>query len=339
MGLYDEIKAIDEELEEGAEETTDEAEEEIDLGAESEGAETEGEEAADEPAAEEQPEKPKKAAKEPPAASPPAQAAPPATNEEFARLRREKDASDRRARMAEQALQQRQQPAQAPPAVVTKAAPAADPEPDKATNYEGWLEWNLRQTQRANEELRGTVDGLNKWKETTEQRTQRETFEQEEKRAFLELESGFAPTVPDYKEVTEWGWSQLAQSIKMLNPRMSQQQIHQETNKRVLAMAQEAAGRGEHPIESLYWHAKNSGYQPKAAPAGEQPAVVTKTEKLKPDLKQIAASQKKSGSPLSGGGKSGKPPLSREHVASSEFGFKDFVKLTPSELRELEGMT
>jgi hypothetical protein len=343
MGLHEQIKKLEKEVNDGVET------EEIETGA----AETPAD-ATDAPdTAEEhdshaddadQDEEPgtAEAATAAAATTPPPAAAQSQGNADMARLRREKDAADRRARQVEQEnaqLRQRQAQPAAPPAAAKPAA-AADPEPDKATNYEGWLEWNLRQSHRANEELRSTLGDVSKKVETWEQKTQRENLEKQAETAFHEYEGDFAKTVQDYENVAGWGVQQIANSIRMLNPGIKGTQLQQAVKGQILRMAGQAEAQGYNPAEYLYHLALQSGYQaPAAAPAAtETQPPAGAPQKLKPDLKQVAASQKKSGSPLAGGGSSGPTPLSKEHVGSKSFGFKDFNKLTPAQLRELEGM-
>lgn len=269
----------------------------------------EGDEGKEEDAGE--PETPENKPEEKPAAPP--------ENADFARLRREKAASDRRAAAAEAQLKQKP---------TESAKPAnADTEPDQNTDPEAHLRWELRQA-------RNDVKSLTDWRQAEERKQQQITVKDSAVKAFGNYEQAFSPTVKDYDDVMKFGVQAITQSIRTLQPNLNGPDLGEAVQRQILRMAGQAEMEGHDPAEYLYHQAKSWGYKPaEAKPEGDKPE-----EKAKPDFKSIIDSKKKSASSMTPGGKSGKIPLSREAVLDKNFGLADFARLTPSQLKELETM-
>lgn len=356
MGLYDQLKALeaeDEEVTEGQEEAAgagdndeakaagddNEAGDSPDAAGDGE-ADAEGTGGEHRPAA-----KAEQPVKAPVAAQPPAEKPKqtPAENADFARMRRQLE------------QHRQQQAAKGQPQAQPKAENKPDPEPDKATNYEGWLEWNLRQERAAREQMAAQLGEVSKKFETLEDRQQREVAEREDWDALMEMVETQSTAEPEVRQILNWGWQQVAMSIKVQNPGLSNKRLAEATNKYVLNIANQAAAAGVHPLQYLVGYTRQLGWrsefaqqqaqQEQADDGGqEQPGQARKdngqfAKPGKPDLKQIQANRKKSGSPLAGGGNSGPAPLSKEHFGSKNFGFKEFARLSPQELNRLESET
>lgn len=269
----------------------------------------------------------------------PAATAQPAADKDsaaMARLRAEAAANKRRADEAERRYAESQKP-KAPAADPAKAA-NPDPEPDKDADPEAHIRWELRQA-------KSQLQGLTEWRQQQETKTQRETMRREAVEDFTNHEDVFKAQAADYEDVSRFFLSQVAAGIRIMNPNIAGPQLNEAVQNHVLRLAGQAQAQGYNPVEALYHMAKGWGYQPKAAPAegegaegGAAPAAAGKDAKQKPDFKSIANSKKKSASSLTAGGKSGHTPLSREAVLSKGFGLSDFARLTPNQLKELEGL-
>lgn len=245
-------------------------------------------------------------------------------NADFARLRREKAASDRRAAAAEEAL--KRQPAK--PAEAPKPADV-DAEPDQNTDPEAHLRWELRQA-------RNELKGLSDWRQSEEKKQQKKSVKDNAVKAFGGYEEAFKPTVTDYDDVMDFGVKAISASIRTLNPMLKGEELGNAIQLQILRMAGTAEAQGHDPAEYLYHQAKAWGYKPKEAPAEEGDGKTE--EKAKPSFKSIVDSKKKSASSLTPGGKNGKIPLSREAVLDKNFGLQDFAKLSPEQLKELESL-
>lgn len=342
MSLYEALKKVDEQIEEIETDGAPAAPAEEDNEPEA----PEAEAAAGKKEKDPPPAKPaKEAKKEEPA--PPAKTA--ATEEEkpdaaaFAKLRR--DLADER-RNREAAENRARDALKFPPAAAEQpAAPAkgTDPEPDKNTDPDAHVRWELRQA-------KAQLQDLGDWRA---QREKKELYEENLKVARDEF-SGFEQQfqtredAKDYVDVANYAVAAIAQSIRIMNPGFTQQQVAQQAELQLLkrAGAYQKAGHAN-PIEALYHEVKNTwGYQPKAPAAADPPAGEGedgqprgddgKFEKkpLKPSLKQIADNKKKSASSMTPGGKSGNTPLTRDGLLKG--GLSEWARLTPEQLRQAE---
>lgn len=245
------------------------------------------------------------------------------TDADFARMRRDKAAAEKRAEDAERRAAQ--PPA---PAVATAPTPAADAEPDKATNYEGWLEWRSRKVEAVAEQAAKDVADVKQWKDQTVAERQ---ADENKKAAFGYLENKereFAKTAPDYNDVRQFALDNIARSLRTLYPSLEGAALGKAVEKQVLVLAANAERQGYDPIEHMYHQAKAAGYTPKAPPVAEQPA---ETPPAKPLLKNIAANKQKSASPLAAGGKNGAAPMSRDAIKGMKF--SDVASLSPEQFR------
>ncbi len=250
-----------------------------------------------------------------------------ADNVDVARLRREAAANKKRAEEAEARLKQ------APAAKPAEAKPPvnADAEPDPNTDPEAHLRWELRQ---ANTKLQS----LTEWRQAEEAKYQQKELRENAVRAYTGYEDTFKATVPDYEAVASFGVQAITASIRTLRPDLTGEALTEAVRTQILRSAGAAEAQGYNPVEHFYHQAMSWGYKPKEAPAPAAAEDAGKDEKLKPSLKSIVDSKRKSVSSMTPGGKNGKIPLSREAILDKSFGLQDFARLTPEQLKEMEAM-
>lgn len=130
---------------------------------------------------------------------------------------------------------------------------------------------------------------------------------------FTELENNFRRIAPDYDDVSNAFKSDLFHSVRIQNPRMSQDQVLKETNRQILMKASVYASKGMDPIQEMYEDAKALGY--KARPK-EEPKPEPEKE-IKPDLDKIAANKNRNaGMAATNGGRGGQPQMTLQTAAS-----------------------
>jgi hypothetical protein len=249
------------------------------------------------------------------------------TDADFARMRREKAAADKRAADLERQLAEARQPK---PVDAPKPAAAVDAEPDKNTNFEAWLEWKSRDTDRKAQELAKNIEDVKAWKEKTEQEKAFERNKAEATRELEDYERKFAPTQPDYADVRDHAFATIARSLQVVNPELQGEALSKAVQMQIFKISASAVTQGYDPIEYMYHKTKNEwGYQPKPveAPPADTPAA-------KPSIAKIAANKQKSGSSLSAGGKGAPAPLSKDAV--SKMKFSEIAALGPEQFQQWE---
>lgn len=250
------------------------------------------------------------------------------TDSDFARLRVEKAAAEKREKEALQRLADLSNKTPAPQAQAPAPVTASDPEPDKATQYEAWLEWHSNQLRTQVGALGKTVEEVAEWKQKTLAEKQEAERKDRDIKSLQRIEAEFAKDKPDYADVREHLYASIAQSARISNPFVPQDQLSDIVSQQLLWLARRADAQGYNPIEYLYHKSKEWGYQPKAP----EPAKVE--EPAKATLKTIADNKKKSVSSLTAGGKGSPAPLSRDALKSMKF--SDVTKLSPERFREWE---
>lgn len=117
-------------------------------------------------------------------------------------------------------------------------------------------------------------------------------------RYFYSLEAEFKRTTPEYGAVAQEYTMALAQSIKLQNPRISQDELVRKTKETVLLKAAGYVKDGLNPVEELYNDAKELGFKGKKN--DEKP----KEEKIeKPDMDRVAKNRNKSAGTAASTGK------------------------------------
>lgn len=248
------------------------------------------------------------------------------TAADFAKLRYEATQAKRRAEAAEAQLKSAPTQTQPGPAQVkrTETEKRVLAEPDANLDPEAHLRWQLQQTQA---QLKEVSD----WKQKKDYEEHRVNLRDNAIKSYSNYEQEFIPTVPDYKEATTYGLQTIKASLQTLNPSLQGEALMDAVKHKVLELGAQAEARGEQPAEFFYKQSKAWGYK-QAAPA----AVVTPAEQKTPSIKKIGEHKARSASSLTPGGKAGAAPLSAESVKG--MGFQDFLKLTPSQLREMESL-
>lgn len=225
----------------------------------------------------------------------------------YVRLRHEKREAERKAKELQDELERLK-------SAKTEPVKDHDPQPDRETEYEAWLEWNNRQLQARVSTLEST------WQKQSEQQ-QIATQWQQAVNEFQRAEDSFKARTPDYDEVAAHYKDKMYQLAVLENPTATDQQINQIVANKIMMTASKFAQLDLDPAEQLYKLTKEKlDYKPKPA--------------AKPDLKKIASTQRKTASPLAGGSGAGKQHLSLE--AAANMSIAELSRLTPQQLAELE---
>jgi hypothetical protein len=118
-------------------------------------------------------------------------------------------------------------------------------------------------------------------------------------REFQQMENEFRREQPDYEDISRAYGAQLATSVKIQNPRMSDQEVIEKTQELILRKAGTYYNQGLNPVEELYYEALDAGV--KAEPAREE------KQERKPDMAKVAANRARNAgmAAASGGGSGG----------------------------------
>ena len=245
----------------------------------------------------------------------------PVTNSDFARMRREKKALEKKVAAFES------NPAKAektPPE--QKQTPSTDEEPDRVENPAAWLEWQNNQTAKE-------VADMKAWQEEQQTIKDNDNLFHRATSEFHNYENEFKATTPDYDDAATFYVKQVAQSVKMLNPSITKEQLGQAVQNHILQKAGEFVGKGLDPAEELYHLAKDGGFVKQEEAKDDGKGADKKNEK-KVDLKTINKNRKRSASGLSGRGANGATSYTLEQVANMTNG--EIARLDPNIIRELE---
>lgn len=144
---------------------------------------------------------------------------------------------------------------------------------------------------------------------------------------FKAMEDKFRSSAPEYDAVASEYTRALAQSIKVQNPRLSNEQIVQRTKETILYKAAHYIENGFDPIEEMYHEAKELGFTGKTR---EEPK--EERREVKPDMKKVAANREKSSGMAAAGGKS-EGQITKQ--AAADFTAEQWMKLPADEKRRL----
>lgn len=151
---------------------------------------------------------------------------------------------------------------------------------------------------------------------------------------FNNLEMSFKRTVPDYDDISNAYKADLYRSVKLDNPRWSEDMVLKETNKKLLTKASQYYNQGLDPIQEMYEDAKALGYK---ARQPEAKAEVREEKEIKPDMKKVADNRSRnSGMAGAKSGLGGQPDMTREVGATLPPA--EWARLPASEKRRLLGM-
>ena len=202
-----------------------------------------------------------------------------------------------------------------------KEEPKKEVVPDRTEDPTGWAEYELRKRDERIARLESQT------KEITRQEQSKRLREQAEMEV-QNYEAQVRQKAPDYDDVKSYYANMLAASIKIVNPRITNDKLVKTVNDRLLLRASELLNEGyENPIEKMYEDAKALGYKP---PEKEQ----TK-EEVKPDLSKVAENRKRNAGTAAAQGDSGKGELTP--LVASQMTNKEFSKLGKEEKKRLLG--
>lgn len=271
------------------------------------------EEAAEEPAQETKDEEPKKEEEKP--INHRKQRLEKKAQERIDALARDLEAKDREIEALRQAATQ-------PRAIVEeKKETNLDPEPDRATKYEAWLEWKDRQLEKKVREIEEKVS------ETT-QETANSRLVNAAIQEFQSYENDFQATEPKYSQAAQFYTQRLGESIKMLHPQATSAQIGELIRNKVLEKASLYVRRGLDPAEELFYEAQNLGFSSQTEDVEEE-----EVKEIRPNLAKVAANRQRNAGTAGAKGKGGGGVLTRQ--AASELSVAEWSKLPSSEKKRL----
>lgn len=262
-------------------------------------------------------EKPKEKADEKPSEEKPVTEEKPKTNADYARERREAKAS----KLAEELAEARARIALLEkPKAETKEK---DPEPNKAENPQDWNEWKIRKHETELNEVKGRQEVIDRERQNSNLRVQAES----ELQIF---EAEVRQQNPDYDDVKRYYANMLAASMKIVNPKLTNDKIVKMVGDRMMVRASELLNEGhDNPVSAMYEEAKRLGYQ---AP---QRAEGTEEKVVKADLSKVAANRARNAGTAGGGGRSDRGELTP--AVAAQMTNAEFAKLKPEEKRRLFG--
>lgn len=163
---------------------------------------------------------------------------------------------------------------------------------------------------------------LKTWKENQEKEKQAQASFSNSVNAFKQFEAAYKAKTDDYEDVATHFKSKLSESIRTLNPTLSNDEVETETVRQTLIRASLAAQQGLDPAETLYKQGKSLGYTPKKVEPEQ-----------KSNLEIIANNKKKSTNMLGSSGSGGKPEHTLQSVANAPL--SEMKKLSEAELDAL----
>jgi len=143
-------------------------------------------------------------------------------------------------------------------------------------------------------------------------------------REFQVMEGDFLRSsgIKDYEDVTNGYRNSVYNSLRILNPRVSHEDLIDMTRKQILIKASEYLNQGLDPIAEMYFQARELGFKP----AKKEEPQVNEEKKPKTALKKIAQNKKRS-SGMAGA------PSSGATAPSSDLTPKEFKELSPEQKR------
>lgn len=251
------------------------------------------------------------------------------TPSDYAKERKAKAAErkaerDRIAELEAEVARLRQQPQQPQPET-KRAEPAnTDPEPDRQTHYEEWLEWK----DRKNEERIALL----------EQNVGRQQYQTEAERkigaAIAEVESLSAQkktVLPDIDDARQHLVNGLSRSYRIAG--VSQDKIDALVNRKIIEVAALAQQAGHDPIEALYDFTINElGYEPRDASPKDD---VSSEDAKQPDMRRLADNRSRNAGTAAARGRGGKSLTLQEAVSMST---EEWARLPKAEQERLMRM-
>lgn len=239
----------------------------------------------------------------------------------FAKMRREAREAKAKAAELEQRLMAIEAAKQAGAVVAQQSQQVVDEEPNKAENFEGWVEWQNRQIAKQVEEVK-------QWKEQQTQQAKQQQLYSQAIQELTNYENEFKKSAADYDDVQAHFQKKLTEAVMVSNPSLSEADASRVVAGRILSMASDYAKRGLNPIEEMYNLTKERfGYTPPVKEQAKAAAPVA-------DLKKIAENRKRAASPAVAAGTSSKLDVTIDDVGSMSL--LQFAKLTPAQRQALK---
>ncbi len=243
----------------------------------------------------------------------------PETNAEWALQRRKmKQLAEAEAKIAE--LEKKAQEA-------AHIKPVEDVEPNKAEDYDGWLDWKLKQVDKKTQELAEKAHKIEQITEAQAKAKEQELIWRQAAKELISYEETFQKEQPDYEAVTRNGYEQLLKSYLNVEPWLSKEEAGAKVADFVMRFAAQAEISGVNPAKALYDYALSKFGSPQAQKEDVQ-------TKQKTDLGKIDRNMKRSASPLAGGGAGSGGQITLESLNTMSNG--ELLNLDPSILRRLE---
>ena len=202
-----------------------------------------------------------------------------------------------------------------------KDEPKKEAIPDRNEDPAGWTEYELRKRD----------ERIAKLESQTQEISRQEYSEKQRKEAEAEVanyESLVRQKTHDYDDVKSYYANMLAASIKIVNPRITNEKLVKVVNDRLILRASELLNEGyENPIEKMYEEAKSLGYKPKQ--------VEESKEEIKPDLKKVGDNRKRNAGTAAAQGDSGNGDLTP--LSASQMTNREFSRLSKEEKKRLLG--
>ena len=198
---------------------------------------------------------------------------------------------------------------------------AADVEPDRTENPQEWTEWKIRKQDAIIRELSSKTEAVSREEQTRRIRSQAE-------QEVIGYESQVRASNPDYDAAKSYYANMLAASIKIINPKVTNAQLVQAVNDKLMLRASELLNEGhENPIAAMYEEVKQLGFQP---PKTQEKAV---EKEIKPDLAKVAANRARNAGTAAAQGDGGRGELTPKVAATLTN--KEFARLKPEQKQRL----
>lgn len=221
----------------------------------------------------------------------------PLDGKDYARMRRERREARKAEIAAEEAARFRAQQPEPQPDKEQPKAVDNDPEPDRATRYPEWLEWNTRQAN-------AKADKLAKKLEAIEQKEEEKRLTDSAVDHFMAIEQEFKKIEPAYDDAAEFYLTQISKSLKLVYPTASKAEIAEIIKIQVLNKAASYHAQGLDPAEELFEEAVSLGF----SPSREKKTAPKEEKKL--DMDKLSENRKRNAGMAGGGSNPKKLTLS-----------------------------
>lgn len=205
-----------------------------------------------------------------------------------------------------------------------------DPEPDKAKNPDAWKDWKIRDQDRRLEVVEGTTTQTREQIEANE--TVRGAVEE-----FKAIRDRYIEKNPDFVPAFNHAFNEYCVALLKVNPSWTRDRVQKEVDWQILKYSGECARKKIDPAEAIYDMAiERFGYKPGSGmkrgtedDGGEDEGQddgrrgaegMRRQNGKRPNLSVVKNNQRRSASPLHGGGQSGNIQLTREAVANMSLG-------------------